>query len=144
MFDVNDLEQIRKHGRSITKGSIANMLHTLIIKTGQRQINHQFSGRERVQVPLAHGFRKFWTTQVINSKVNPEIRELLLGHKIGLMSSYYRPTKQEMIDEYIKAFDNLTINEENRLKKKVDELQVKYDKIDALVSRIDQLEKQLS
>ena len=37
----------------------------------------------------------------------------------------------------------LTINEENRLKKKVNELQVKYDKIDALVSRIDYLEKQL-
>lgn len=41
---------------------------------------------EQKNVPLAHGFRKFFTTQMINSKVNPEIREMLLGHKIGLAS----------------------------------------------------------
>ena len=46
-------------------------------------------------------------------------------------------------DAYLVAVDNLTIEESNRLRKKVNELQVKYDKIDALVSRIDYLEKQL-
>lgn len=47
-------------------------------------------------VPIAHGFRKFFTTQLINSKVNPEIREMLFGHKIGLASYYYRPSVDEM------------------------------------------------
>jgi hypothetical protein len=33
-------------------------------------------------------FVKFTTTQLVNSQVNPEIREMLLGHKIGLASAY--------------------------------------------------------
>jgi len=40
--------------------------------------------------------------------------------------------------------DLLTINKEFQLRKKVDELQTKYDKIDKLVQRIDYLEKKLS
>ena len=69
---------------------------------------------------LAHGFRKFFTTQLVNSKVNPEIREMLLGHKIGLASSYYKPTSNEMMSEYEKAIDNLTIDPANRLQRKID------------------------
>ena len=45
---------------------------------------------------------------------------MLLGHKIGLASAYYRPSEDEMLNEYLKAVDNLTINEENRLKRKVE------------------------
>ena len=55
---------------------------------------------------IAHGFRKFFTTQLVHSKVNAEIREMLLGHKIGLASCYYRPTVEEMYGEYEKAIDN--------------------------------------
>ena len=68
----------------------------------------------------AHGFRKFFTTQLVNSKFNPEIREMLLGHNIGLASSHYRPTEDEMLDEYMRAVDNLTTN---RLRKKMDKLE---------------------
>ena len=35
---------------------------------------------------------------------------MLLGHKIGLSSAYYSPTEDEMLEEYMKAVDNLTIN----------------------------------
>jgi hypothetical protein len=41
---------------------------------------------------------------------------MLLGHKIGLATAYYRPTDEEIYQEYLKAVDLLTINEENRLK----------------------------
>jgi hypothetical protein len=48
---------------------------------------------------IGYGFRKFFTTQLINSKVNPEIEEMLLGHKIGLASCYHKPTVEEMYEE---------------------------------------------
>jgi integrase len=70
--------------------------------------------------PIAHGFRKFFTTQLISSKVNPEIREMLLGHKIGLASAYYRHTVEEMYKKYSKAIDNLTIDPANRLQRKIE------------------------
>ena len=56
-------------------------------------------------VPIKHGFRKFFTTQVIKPKVNPEIRKMLLGHKIGLTSCYYRSAIDGMYEEYSKALE---------------------------------------
>jgi hypothetical protein len=64
------------------------------------------------------------TTQLVNSKVNPEIREVLLGHKIGLAGVYYKPSEDDFLEEYLKAVNNLTINEENRLKMKVEKLEI--------------------
>lgn len=62
--------------------------------------------------------------QFVDSKLNPEIREMLLGHKIGLASAYYKPTVQEMLNEYEKAINSLTINEENRLRKRIEQVQI--------------------
>ena len=62
-----------------------------------------------------------------NKRINPEIREMLLGHKIGLSSSYYRPSETELLEEYLRVIPELTINEENRLQKQVQELQEQDD-----------------
>ena len=45
---------------------------------------------------------------------------MLLGHQIGLASAYYRPSDEEMLDSYLIAFNNLTINEENQLRRQVE------------------------
>lgn len=99
------------------------------------------AGIDKNNISVAHGFRKFFTTQLINSKVNPEIREMLLGHKIGLASAYYRPTEQEMYAEYEKAIDSLTINEENRLRRKVEVLTMDESRLARLERVIERLEK---
>jgi hypothetical protein len=57
-----------------------------------------------------------------NAKINIEIREMLLGHSIGLGDAYYRHTIEQCLSEYLKVVDDLTINEENRLSKQVQEL----------------------
>ena len=92
---------------------------------------------------MVHGFRKFVTTQLVNSDVNPEIREMLLGHKIGLASAYYRPSEDEMLNEYLKAVDNLTINEENRLKRKVEVLTIEKSKVDLALASIEEMKKKI-
>ena len=94
------------------------------------------SGVRTGEVKESHGFRKFFTTQLVNSKVNPEIREMLLGHKIGLASAYYRPTEEEMFQEYQKAIDNLTIDPANRLQRKVEKLEVEKNQFDSLAAEI--------
>jgi hypothetical protein len=97
----------------------------------------------RNAVPLVHGFRKFFTTQLIKSKVNPEIREMLLGHSIGLASAYYKPTEDEMLDEYMKAVDNLTIDPANRLQRKVELLTVEKNKVDQALAAIEEVKKKV-
>ena len=82
------------------------------------------AGINKKDIAICHGMRRFFTKQLVDSKVNPEIREMFLGHKIGLAGCYYKPTEEEMYLEYQKAENNLTINEENRLRKKVETLQI--------------------
>jgi hypothetical protein len=66
---------------------------------------------------------------------------MLLGHKIGLASCYYRPTEQEMFTEYEKAIDSLTINEENRLRKKVAKLQMDKSEMDYVKVELERIKK---
>ena len=131
-FDITDLEQIRNRSKGISISTIGVLLDTILLKAGVRTIDRT-SKFNRKEVARAHGFRKFFTTQLINSKVNSEIREMLLGHKIGLASCYYRPTQEEMYQEYQKSFNNLTISEENRLKLKLEQnIQIEKSQIEAL------------
>jgi integrase len=90
-------------------------------------------------IPIAHGFRYFWMTQAVNSELNPEIKEMLLGHKIGLASAYYRPTPDKMYAEYEKGIDNFTIDPANKLQRKLDILGVEktdYEKLDAKIDAL--------
>ena len=79
----------------------------------------------RKQVAASHGFRKFTMTTMANARISPEIREMLLGHSIGLSNSYYRPTDEEMLNEYLKVVNDLIINPSHRLSKQVQELKEK-------------------
>jgi integrase len=129
-FDITDMEQIRNKSKGMSISGIESLLSVILLKSCVRTLSHN---RDRKEVARAHGFRKFFTTQLINSNVNPEIREMLLGHKIGLTSCYYRPTQKDILNEYLKAVDSLTINEENRLKLKLEQrVQVEKSQIEAL------------
>jgi integrase len=91
------------------------------------------------QVPIAHGFRKFFTTQLIKSNVNSIHGLMLEGHSTGIRDHYARPTEQDMYDEYMKAVNQLTINEENRLKIKVQSLErdkISYERLDAKIEAL--------
>ena len=122
----NDYTITRKP-EGISRHSIRSIFYHVLRKSG---IN--------ANVQMMHGFRKFFTTQLIDSDVNPEIREMLLGHKIGLTSAYYRPSAQKMFNEYQKAVNNLTINEENRLKTKVELLEGEKDEITTLKNQVNE------
>ncbi|MDQ6669064.1 MAG: hypothetical protein M3Y53_12685 [Thermoproteota archaeon] len=56
------------------------------------------------------------------------IKEKLMCHSIGLDQAYFKPTENEVLQEYLKAVDNLTINEENRLKLEVKALKTEREK----------------
>ena len=128
-FDIRDQFQINKP-RQISRDAIQWMIKDIVKRCG--------IGKD---VMLAHGFRKFFTTQLVNSKVNPEIREMLLGHKIGLASSYYKPTVEEMLSEYEKAIENLTIDPANRLQRKVETLTIEKSRLDVLEAKYQELEQ---
>jgi integrase len=119
-FDINDQFAIRypKNMKAIglTKLLIRN-LHRSGVILAEKEIEGTRTGKKRNVVARAHGFRKFATTNLIRAKINPEAREMLLGHSISLTGAYYRPGDDEILREYVKAVDLLTINDENRLRR---------------------------
>jgi hypothetical protein len=38
--------------------------------------------------------------------------ETLLSHNIGISDSYYHPIENELLEDYLKSIDMLTINDE--------------------------------
>jgi integrase len=142
-FDINDLSQIKNSADPVNLSTLRGLIDSSTIRAGLRKVNRTKSKRERKNIPITHVFRKFFTTQLVKSKVNPEIREMLLGHKIGLASAYYRPTEDEIYVEYEKAFDNLTINEENRLRRKVEVLEVEKNRMDRIELQIKDMQQDI-
>jgi integrase len=111
--------------------------------------NQQMTGNKRGQfrdhIPCIHGLRKFCITQMAKAKVDTEIAKLLTGHSIGVRSKYLNYTDEDLLQEYLKAVNNLTINEENRLKLKVKSLEDEKDaKITALESKVSELSNAFS
>jgi integrase len=141
-FDPKDSLSIRR-ARPLARSTIMGLLSDIITKSGIQTIKPRTEitdrGRERKETARAHAFRKFATTNMVRAKVNPEIREMLLGHSIGLSSSYYRPDPTELLEEYLKAIDYLTISNENRLTKKVQQLTIRSDQLSELHNEVKQL-----
>jgi len=130
-------------GKSFKGKALGAILQNCIDNSGLREIDHK-NPYKRKQIPIFHGFRKFYTKQLVDSKLNPEIREMLLGHKIGLASCYYKPTEQEMLNEYLKAVGLLTINEENRLKLKLEQrVHIEKSQIESLKADFEKFKREI-
>ena len=44
--------------------------------------------------------------------------EITMGHDIGVSASYYKPTEQDVLEDYLKAIDLLTLNRYPKLLQK--------------------------
>jgi hypothetical protein len=81
-------------------------------------------GARRHEWKSAHGFRKYFKTRA-EQVMKPLNVELLMGHDSGISESYWRPTENEVLQDYLKALDLLTINDNNdnlTLQKQLSEL----------------------
>lgn len=90
-------------------------------------------GQKRHEFKAAHGFRKFFKTKCEQTMMPANI-EILMGHDLGVSKSYYKPTENELLKDYIKSIDSLTINEENKLKKEVKELTKRNNEKDYILN----------
>lgn len=83
---------------------------------------------------LTHALRKYFDTEARKAGVYPDIVELLMGHKLpGVRKHYFKPDINKLLEGtkevkgYVAAIDSLTINEENRLQKQVEQIEQQND-----------------
>jgi hypothetical protein len=68
---------------------------------------------------------------------------MLMGHDLKLEESYFRPKLDYIVKEYRKAIDLLTIDPANRLRKKVEKLEVEKSQYDRLAAQLAALEQKI-
>jgi hypothetical protein len=123
----------------MTAPSVRQYYNRLLFSIGirnERKRRHEFS---------VHGFRKFFKTKAEIGGMKPINVETLMGHSIGISDSYYRPTESELLEDYLKVIDHLTIIGETRLKIELEEMNriKEHDTLntDAIATLSDQLTK---
>jgi hypothetical protein len=84
-------------------------------------------GKTRREWKGAHGYRKYYKSHA-EQVMKPINVELTMGHDIGISASYYKPTENEVLEDYCKAVNLLTVNEDKViLQKKIDGLKEKSE-----------------
>jgi integrase len=105
--------------------------------------NNVYKKREVMQ---GHGFRKFFDTTCTIVGMNPVYIEFCMGHSLGLKGRYAKPSPTDLLEGndkslgYISAINDLTINEENRLKRENEMLKVEKSQLDTLALEISKIE----
>ena len=130
----------KKKPEPVATDGIGAIITTLLLKSGVTNITSRsklqelgkFKGSVRKAVKRAHGLRKFFNSNLDRAKVSFSKKEMMLGHSLGLDDAYLRLSEEEVLAEYLKAVDSLTINNENRLQKQVTELTQKHDDIEIM------------
>ena len=110
--------QTRRDAKDIvipmTGPSIRQYYNRLLFAIGirsKKKRRHDFS---------VHGFRKYFKTRTEQAGMKPIDVEILMGHSVGISDSYYRPTENELLQDYLHVKDALTISQENRLSNEVE------------------------
>jgi len=116
--------------RPLKLNSVISLLNRVLLDAGV-QIEGDAKYRRR-KVARFHSFRKHFNTCLAKAGVKPALKEVLMGHYIGLESSYLRPTEDELMTEYLKGVDLLTISEEKHLRHQVEKLKTEVSDIDTL------------
>jgi hypothetical protein len=145
-FDVNDLLKVR-NPRPLTISALRVALTTHLVRSGLRVIEHptapESSKRVRKSISLSTGFRKHVISTFIQAGLNHEIRELIVDHATHLDQNYFRPTQEQVLNEYLKAEPLLTLDPSLRLQQEVQTLKVERSSWEAMRKELDEIKELL-
>jgi hypothetical protein len=128
------------HPKQLLPRGIKSLIQDIYFRQGIRPLLQK--GQKRHEFKAMHGFRKYYKT-VCEQVMKPANIELLIGHTIGISSSYYKPTENQLLEDYLKAVDSLTISKEYRLEKQVDYYKERADKLEEMSIDIEEMKRKL-
>ena len=138
------------HPKRITTNAIQKMLSRALKKQGIRQplllLLKKKGGDGGTTAPrrhpfkLAHGLRKAFRSKA--GQVMHHLNcELIMGHKTtGTQETYWRPTEQEVLEDYLRAVSHLTIikKESSNDEERHQQLQQQQQDVKALKKQIEE------
>jgi integrase len=108
-----------------------------------RSVTLDMESKRRHEFKTTHSLRKYFETHALNHMKLLNVK-ILMGHDTGLEKSYYKPSEKEILEDYLKVVDLLTINEESRLKSKIEKLEVEKTQIEALAFELEKVKKAIN
>ena len=141
-FNRHNLDKIR-NPQPVSNDGLKFMLEGVVKNSGLERKHEYVNGKvsQRTEIMAAHGLRKFFDTNLSRARLQRNKMEALMGHK-SLQQLYDKPDDEELLEEYLKAVDLLTINDENRLKAKVATLEDKDKQIQELTKAVEEMRSQ--
>lgn len=146
-FDINDVLQVRHQIKPMTLGGLRIAIYYHLNRCGLREVEHLTEGnssnRIRKNIPMLNGFRKRTISLFIEAGLNHEIRELIVDHNTQLDQHYFRPSEDQVLQEYMKAEPYLTISSELRMKQENQVLKIRVDKLQDVMSEIEIIKQRM-
>jgi hypothetical protein len=147
-FDEDDVLKSRQ-AKFMQTPAIRRVLTAHLVRCGLRTMEHPIGDnpnmikRCRKPVALGNGFRKFAISSFIRAGLNHEIREMLVDHDTHLDKNYFRPSEEEVLEEYMKAEPYLTIDPNVRLTNENKILKIEVSKVDGVLNELAEMRKQM-
>jgi integrase len=128
--------------KKLKSSGIKRLLERALWEQGIREPLKE--GERRHEWKAAHGFRKFYQSRT-EQMMKPINIQITMGHNIGISESYYKPTERELLDDYLKAADLLTLNGDKAvLQRQVAELKEKTKDNDYVIrAKLEEKDKQI-
>jgi hypothetical protein len=98
---------VATYPKTLKSSGIKSLLERAI--RAQGLCNPLPKGIKRREWKAVHGMRKFYKTRA-EQAMDSIIVEVTMGHTIGVSDSYYKPTERQLLEDYLKAVDLLTID----------------------------------
>ena len=86
-------------------------------------------GKKRHEFQADHGFRKWFKTRCEIAGMKSICIETVMAYSTGISDHYFRPTIDELLNEYLKAVDYLTISQENKLISENQQMKIHNDQL---------------
>jgi hypothetical protein len=100
------------HAQRLKSSGVKRLLERALWEQGIRQPLK--NGQKRHEWKAAHGFRKYYETTA-NTAMRSINVAWTMGHSIGISESYYKPTENEVLRDYLNAVPKLIINDQSEL-----------------------------
>lgn len=115
-----------KLARHVSQSTIAQLVSMLLVQAGLKDEIRKRGIHE------VHGFRKHVYTELIKAGVKEVNVKRIIGHSTGLGKNYDRQTVEDMLRDYAKAIPALTISNETKLARQVEELKTQTADVDLM------------
>ena len=131
--------------KGLKYGGVKSLMERAIRSQGiEKMLKKGTNYNTRREWKILHGFRKFFNSVLVNANVNHIKKEKMMGHDTRLENNYFKPNEEDLLSEYLKVVDLLTLNEEFKLRQKIEKLEVEKSEFEALAADIARIKKKVN